>query len=213
MMSTATHLFLIRHGHTASNGGSGALLSGRTDIPLSARGQDEVLRLRRRLQGAPRFDAVYSSPLRRALDTAAALTAEPAEPVRICPTVQEIDCGILDGMPLSEVQRRFPKHWAANLRQDDESFRWPGGESYREFRRRIMHAVHRLARAHRGGTIAIVTHAGVVSQIIGALRGLSPAAWGSFRPGNTGMSRLEWRRDSAALLSFDDRIHLAAATG
>jgi alpha-ribazole phosphatase/probable phosphoglycerate mutase len=129
--------------------------------------------------------------------------------VQLCPELQEIDCGLLDGLPLTEVKRRLPRHWAANLRQDDDRFRWPGGETYREFRARSLSAIRRLAQAHRGQTIAIVTHAGVISQIIGALEGLSPAAWEQFRPGNTGITRLTWHCGSATGLAFDDRTHLS----
>jgi alpha-ribazole phosphatase/probable phosphoglycerate mutase len=167
-----------------------------------------VTLLARRLRRT-HVDAIYSSPLRRARDTASALEPESPVAVQLCPDIQEIDCGILDGLPLTEVKRRFPRYWTANLRQDDERFRWPGGESYREFRARSLRAIRRLARAHRGQTIAIVTHAGVISQIIGALEGLSPAAWEQFRPGNTGISRLTWQCGSANVLAFDDRTHLS----
>ena len=67
-----TQLLLIRHGHTASNGGGTPLLSGRTDVPLSTRGLLEVARLQDRLRSSPPFAAIYSSPLRRAHATAAA---------------------------------------------------------------------------------------------------------------------------------------------
>jgi broad specificity phosphatase PhoE len=208
MMPTATDLLLIRHAHTLSNGGSTALLSGRTDIPLSAQGWHEVSLLSRGVRGT-HVDVIYSSPLRRARDTASAFAPEAPVPVQLCPELQEIDCGVLDGLPLTEVKRRFPRHWAANLRQDDDRFRWPGGETYREFRARSLSAIRRLARAHRGQTIAIVTHAGVISQIIGTIEGLSPAAWEQFRPGNTGISRLAWHCGSGYVLAFDDRTHLS----
>lgn len=169
MMPTATHLLLIRHAHTSSNGGSTALLSGRTDLPLSPIGWHEVTLLARRVRGI-HVDAIYSSPLRRARDTASAFDPEAPVPVQLCPELQEIDCGLLDGLPLTEVKRRFPRYWAANLRQDDGRFRWPGGETYREFRARSLSVIRRLAQAHRGQTIAVVTHAGVISQIIGAIR-------------------------------------------
>jgi broad specificity phosphatase PhoE len=208
MMPAATDLLLIRHAHTSSNCGSTALLSGRTDIPLSARGWHEVTLLSRSVRRT-HVDAIYSSPLGRARDTASAFESDAALPVQLCPELQEIDCGLLDGLPLTEVKRRLPRHWAANLRQDDDRFRWPGGETYREFRARTLSAIRRLAQAHRGQTIAIVTHAGVISQIIGALEGLSPAAWEQFRPGNTGITRLTWHCGSATGLAFDDRTHLS----
>jgi broad specificity phosphatase PhoE len=109
------------------------------------------------------------------------------------------------------VQRRFPELWRENLRQARENFRWPGGESYREFRDRCVAAVQSIAANHAPGCVAIVTHAGVISQIVGSIYGLSPACWVSFRPGNASISELVWRGDRGVIVSFDCRLHLSGA--
>ncbi|HEU4697874.1 MAG TPA: histidine phosphatase family protein [Gemmatimonadales bacterium] len=207
--SATTRLVLIRHGHTLSNSGGTPLLSGRTDVPLSERGGEEVRRLQARLRGGPGFAAIYTSPLERARRTAEALGEVGLGPVRSCAALEEIDCGELDGLPLEEVQRRVPEHWAANLRQDDAGFRWPGGESYRELRARALAAVRAIALAHRGERVALVTHAGVIGQVFGALEGVSPARWSAYRPGNTALSELDWGRGGGRIVSFDDHAHLA----
>ncbi len=201
---------LIRHAHTGANGGPGgrAVLQGRTDLPLSPLGWRQVGLLQRRLHGGPGFGAIYSSPLRRARDTAAALSAAGLGPLYLCPELQEIDCGRLDGMPLVEVERSFPDLWAANLRQTDEHFRWPGGETCREFRNRCIDAVTGLASRHQG-RIALVTHAGVIGQVLGWLAGTSPARWEPFRPGNTAITEIEWNNGSGTVIQHDDRGHLA----
>ncbi len=209
MMLRPTRLILIRHGHTASNGGgAGALLGGRTDVPLSPRGRDEVQRLRERLRGSAPFTAIVSSPLRRAWDTAAALRAAGLGDVRSCPALQEIDCGELDGLPLREVEHRFPDLWEKNRGQTDERFRWPGGESYREVRARGLRAVRALALAHRGRRLVLVTHAGVVSQILGFLAGVNPARWECYRPRHTTLTEIDWMRGSGTIVTFDDGAHL-----
>ncbi|CAN5749340.1 hypothetical protein BH24GEM1_BH24GEM1_31730 [soil metagenome] len=56
-----------------------------------------------------------------------------------------------------------------------------------------------------------MTHAGVISQILGALAGTSPARWEAFRPGNAALTEIDWTRGSGTVLSFDDRAHLPAA--
>ncbi|HEX6534838.1 MAG TPA: histidine phosphatase family protein [Gemmatimonadaceae bacterium] len=202
-----TRLTLIRHAHAASNGEYG-LLSGRTDAQLTERGHDEIIRLRARLREHEPFAAIYSSPSRRAYETATALAAAGLGPVRVCQTLQEIDCGELDGLPLAEVRNRYPALWAANARHDDDRFRWPGGESYREFRCRCLRVVHAIALAHRGGRIALVTHAGVITQVLGALHGAGAARWDLYRPANTALTEIEWRHGTATVLAFDDRAHL-----
>jgi broad specificity phosphatase PhoE len=209
MMFRPTRLILIRHGHTTDSAGGRVLMGGRTDVPLNPRGYEEVRRLQRHLCGTTRFAAIYSSPLQRAWETAAALAGAGLGPVHLCPALREIDCGTLDGMTLKEVQRRFPQLWAANLRQQDDRLRWPGGESYREFRCRSLRAVRTRALAHRGGRVALVTHAGVITQILGFLAGTNPARWECFLAGHTALTELDWSRGWGTIVRFDDRAHLA----
>jgi broad specificity phosphatase PhoE len=155
---------------------------------------------------------VYSSPLRRAYDTATAVADSGLAPVRICPALQEIDCGVLDGLPIDEVQRRFPDVWAADLSEADDRFRWPGGESYREFRCRCLRAIRAIARAHQDANVAVVTHAGVVTQIVGALQGISPARWAWSRPATTALTEIVWERGTGSVVTFDDHSHLGVQT-
>jgi alpha-ribazole phosphatase/probable phosphoglycerate mutase len=204
----ATDLTIIRHGHIPSNGSDGPM-AGWTDVPLSPRGRVQMEHLSRHLARGRAFDAIYSSPLSRAADTARALSAAGLGPVHFHSGLKEIHCGDVDGMPIGEVQRRFPDLWQENMRQTQEDFRWPGGESYREFRNRCIAAVKAIAAAHLSGHVALVTHAGVISQLVGAIHGLNPARWEAFRPGNASLSELRWRGSQGAVVSFDKRDHLA----
>ena len=122
--------------------------------------------------------------------------------------LREINCGRLEGMPLSEVQRSHPFHWRTNLRQVDDGFRWPGGESYREFRRRVVSAMNSIAAQHGGERVIVVTHAGVISQIVGALSGVRAACWEAFRPRNASLTIVEWLDGRGRVRSFDDHDHL-----
>jgi broad specificity phosphatase PhoE len=205
-----TRLLLIRHGHVITNGGDlAAPMTGWTDVPLSPRGRRQVAELRDFLARGRRFDGIYSSPLSRASTTAKSLADAQLGELRLCPGLMEINCGEADGLPLGEVQLRFPHLWDENLRQASAEFRWPGGESYRELRKRALTALREIAGDHPGGFVAVVTHAGVISQILGSIHGLSPACWSSFRPGNGSISELLWRGDHGQLLRFDRRDHLS----
>jgi alpha-ribazole phosphatase/probable phosphoglycerate mutase len=106
------------------------------------------------------------------------------------------------------MQRQHPELWGQDLGQRDESFRWPGGESYRVFRARVLPAVRRIAAAHPGERVLVVTHAGVISQVLGALARLSAAQWEPFRPGSANVTEIVWGPDGARLIRFDDRRHL-----
>lgn len=200
-------LIFVRHGHTLANDADDARVSGWTDFPLSPLGRKQAEALRRRLSLMPP-DVIYTSPLQRASATAEVLADLAPAPPQPLDALREIHCGEADGRLSREAQERFPEIWAANLRQEDESLRWPGGESYREFRDRCLHAVRCIAEAHPGERVLIVTHAGVICQVMGTIHGKSPASWGSFRPGNCSLTEVEWRGDTGIVRGFDDRRHL-----
>lgn len=214
-----TRLIFVRHGHTDANGAAngvetGMRVSGWTDFPLSPLGhrQAEVLRLR--LETDPP-DVIYTSTLQRARATAEALAGlAPGLPVLPLDDLREIFCGEAEGRPVHEAKECFAEIWEANLRQEDESLCLPGGESYRAFRERCLAAVHRIAAAHPGQRVVIVTHAGVICQVLGALYGNSPALWADHRPGNCSLTTVDWysppSRVNGVVIGFDDRSHLAA---
>lgn len=205
----AARFCLVRHGHTAGNDeGLSVRMSGRTDLPLSAEGWAQAKLLgdwfRLTFTNPP---PVYASPLRRALDTAATMTAGRVS-VRCEADLQEIDCGRADGQTIESVRQTLPMLWAANMKQSDDDFRWPGGESYRELRARVVAAADRLATVHAGSTIVIVTHAGVISQLIGSVLGTSPARWGDNRPDNASITELLWGSGVGQVQAFGDCRHL-----
>jgi len=201
-------LILVRHGHIAGNSLSEARMSGWTDFPLSDLGWRQTAALRRRMAQEPPAAARYASPLRRARDTAEALAGLPLGPLHLLDDLREAHCGEVDGWPISEARRCYPDLWDANLLQADESFRWPGGESYRELRERCLRAIEEIAAAHPGERAVVVTHAGVISQVLNALHGIGPERWNNFRPGNCSLTEVEWGRGGGTLVRFDDRSHL-----
>jgi broad specificity phosphatase PhoE len=198
----ACTLVLIRHAEMQdASGDPEGLLCGWCEAPLSERGRLQARLLARRFVKEPPAEALYSSPLRRAIETAQALSEALRLPLRIENDLREIYCGVLDGHPLSEARSNYPGLWARNLAQTDEDFRWPGGETYRAFRARCLGALRRIAARHPGRRVLAVTHAGVVSQCVGWLNGVSAARWDLYRPGNATITEVRW---AEAVLRFDD---------
>jgi broad specificity phosphatase PhoE len=193
-------MLLIRHAATDPRG----RLCGSFDVPLSAVGRAELdMLVRRPTRPAP--DVLLTSTLRRARDVAAALgrawmrEPQPAEWAR------EIHCGEVEGMALEDIQRRLPELWARNDAQNDDTFAWPGGESYGDFRRRIMAGLRATAEAHHGGRVAIVTHAGVISQVLGVIRSRRAAAWKPDRPLPLTATAIAWHDGAPnAVLTYND---------
>lgn len=200
-----TTLLLLRHAHTEANEhGSTPRMAGWCDIPVSEQGEVQLAALRRISLGdlAP---LVYSSASPRAIRTAAAA----ARGRRVVPlrSLREIDCGEVDGWLIADVARRHPELWRRNLAQDDPGFAWPGGESYGEFRRRVLRALRGIAARHRGERVLAVTHAGAIAQVVGHFEGVSPARWECYRPVNCSVTTVEWDDDGTIrVVDFDRRI-------
>jgi broad specificity phosphatase PhoE len=209
-MRGPTELALIRHGHTAANGSPGGMrMSGWTDTALSDEGELEAARLARALRHDRGFTAIYTSPLQRARRTAEPICDALRIPVRVDPGLREIFCGQVDGRSVEDVRTHHPDAWARNAQESDEDFSWPGGETYRAFRARCLRSIRRIAARHPGERVLVVTHAGVISQLAGWIRGIGCARWSALRPGNASISTIRWGPRGRAVVRFDERGHLA----
>ncbi len=174
----ATRIVLVRHAMVDT----AARLCGSFDVPLTRAGRVQVQAVLGRPPTRPVPDALYTSTLTRARDVAAGLGRAWALDPQLAEWAREIHCGSVEGVPLSELQREHPELWARHLAQNDEAFAWPGGETYAEFRARVLAGLAAIATAHPAGRVAVVTHAGVISQVLGAIRHRPAAVWAPDRP-------------------------------
>ena len=162
-------LLLVRHGETDWN--AAGRIQGCTDTPLNARGRAQAAALTEKLRSSERAEALYTSPLRRAAETAeiigSALGLRP-EPVE---ALREISFGVWEGCSWAEIQRRWPEDFAY-CEADRLNRAPPGGESYARLMARACPAVERLRRAP-GGTAIAVCHSAVIRAVLCALRGIS----------------------------------------
>lgn len=178
-------------------------MCGWLDLPLSPLGERQLKRFRNEI---PEFkpDALYGSSSSRARLTADTLASNWSLDVNIDPQLREINCGTLEGMPIEEVKQRHPELWAQNASQDNNDFAWPDGETYRNFRHRIFSALNRIATRHSDARIAVVTHAGAIAQVVGAMKSLSPAVWELYRPAPFTVTEVVWSGGAPVeLLSFN----------
>ena len=156
--------------------------------------------------GAP-IDAVVSSPLQRAVATAAiagdklGLTAVTDDDLR------ETDFGDWDGFTLAEIQQRWPVA-AAAWRQDPEQAP-PGGESFADTAHRVNRACDRLLRDHGGKTVLIVSHITPIKILL--CRALSVPLGTLYRLylGSASINEIQWHdRGFAAVCRVNDTCHL-----
>jgi broad specificity phosphatase PhoE len=199
-MTDAATLLLIRHAET----GERRRLCGFYDVPLNDRGRTQLEALCRRPPLYPPPVALHVSTLSRAREVGEALARRWGIDVRLEDDLREIHCGDFEGMELLELQRKHPDLWARNQAQSDEAFAWPGGESYREFHDRVIRRLGRITADHPGERIAIVTHTGVITQVLAAVKGRSPARWEADRPAPLSATEVGWSNGApATVLRFN----------
>jgi len=200
----ALRLLLVRHAETDSN--RARRYQGWRDTPLSetGRGQAEAAG---RLLARERLAAVWSSPLERARETAAAIAAPQALPVREAEAFKEMGFGEWEGLTGAEVRARFPALYTS-WRDTPHLATVPGGETLVEVRRRVLEGLGELRAAHDGQTICLVAH-GISSRIlILEALGLGLDRVWSLELSSTGISELEFRDDWAAVHRMTTLVHL-----
>lgn len=149
-----TVFWLVRHGQTEWN--REGRWQGQADIPLDRTGLEQAARLSERVRGQ-RFDAVYSSDLRRAYNTAAALAKVNGNEIIVEADLREICIGEWEGLRIDEICQRFPDEWQAY--HYDANWRSPpGGETLLDLARRLSRLVNSIFRKHQDGQVALVAH-------------------------------------------------------
>ena len=157
-------LLFIRHGVTDT---TGKRLTA-PDLTLGSAGVTQAAALAERMRGLP-IAAIYSSPLRRCLQTAEPLARATGLEIRTVDALRDTDYGSWSGRSLRQVGRT--KLWQAMLARPS-SVRFPGGETLPEVQARAVAAVDEIVAAHRRGLVAIVSHADVVRLALMHLVGI-----------------------------------------
>jgi len=156
----ATTLLLVRHGATEHNLQKPYVLQGRRiDPPLDAIGRRQVAALAVALRNK-QIAAAFSSPMRRARETAELLAGPHSAPCRVIDSIGEIDIGDWEGLTWDQIHAKWPAE--AKAFEDDCSKQgYLGGENYTQLRDRVVPAMKDLCAAWVGKTIVVVGHNGV----------------------------------------------------
>ena len=162
-----TLVLLVRHGQTPT---TGKHLPGRAPgLHLSEEGQRQADLAAKRIAELPHVDAVYSSPLERARETAAPIAAARGLKVQIDRGLLECDFGQWTGGELKELMKK--PEWTT-VQRYPSGFRFPDGESFGEMQVRMSTCLDRLRSRHPGGVLVAVSHAdtikAAVTQAMGA---------------------------------------------
>ena len=188
-------LIVVRHGRTEAN--AAGLLLGRHDPPLDLLGIEQAGRVARAV--AP-VDRVVSSPLQRALETAAAFGL----PVETDDRWTELDYGEFDGLPVTDVPEAIWQRWRA-----DADFAPPGGESIAELTRRVHMACDDLCDDAQTANVVVVSHVSPIKAAVAWALGVGPeVAWRTHLD-PASITRIVVGRRGPVLRSFNEVAHLA----
>lgn len=217
MPSPDTRLILIRHGESRATvdgvvGGHDACAG------LTARGRAQAEALRDRLLATREVeaDALYTSELPRAFETAGILAPALSDlkPQRDC-DLCELHPGECDGLPWSEYQARYGFDMMAEPGRPMS----PGGESLQSFQTRVDRRIGRLLDEHEGQSVVVVCHGGVVGAVMLSMLGHAMHVERPFRLETENTSLTEWLRPGDAartrfpgrwvLVRYNDAAHLA----
>ena len=151
---TLTTLLLVRHGNTST---TGKLLPGRAPgLHLAESGMRQAERAGERIAELKRVDAIYTSPLERARETAAPIAKATGLKPRVARGLLECDFGDWTGAELKKLMK-LPE-WRT-VQRAPSTFRFPNGESFIEMQVRIVTTLDRVRARHQGGTVVCVSHA------------------------------------------------------
>lgn len=199
-------IYLIRHGETDWN--LAGRWQGHTDVPLNDLGLRQARLVALRFQTEKiAFDAIYSSDLTRAYQTAWEIGAAVRVPVQLYPPLREIDLGTWSGLHYDEIRQRFPVE--ARLLEEGQDIPRGGGETLSALRRRVVEAVECILAHRDGETIALVTHGGCIRMLLAHAVGFSGDGFKRFpHIGNTSISILQCHQDRWEIMSSNDMQHL-----
>lgn len=212
-MPPPTHLYLIRHGQSAGN--AEGRFGGHGPTPLSDLGLQQADRTAKVL-AKEGINAIYSSDLLRAVQTAEPLAAILDLPINTSPAFRERHVGVLEGLTFDESKARFPRDYFALINRDVHHV-ITDGESYRQLLKRITDELEVIIRRHKSQRIALFSHTGALCfltlHLMGAVhRGTRTTPW--IITSNCGINRFELRGPrNVRVIALNDTRHLERATG
>jgi alpha-ribazole phosphatase len=166
-----TAVWLMRHAEpdTAVRG----RCYGSLDASLSQAGREQAASLAERLASEP-LAAIYSSPRRRAIETAGAIATRHRLDVVTVPDFRELDFGDFEGRTYDDIAATHPDLYRQWMETPTE-VRFPNGESFAQMRVRVLEAYRGLLARHHDQTVGIVAHGGVIRIILADALGLPEA--------------------------------------
>lgn len=191
----STRLFLVRHGATALSAED--RFAGATDVELSAEGRDQVEHLAARLAD-DKIAAIYSSPMRRTVDTANIIAHPHGLTPVLCDGLREIHHGRWEGLRRAEAEARFADEYSA-WEADPFTVAPQGGEAGLSVLARALPVVREIVLSHAEENVLIVSHKATIRLLISSLLGFDVRGY---------RDRLDQHPACLNILDFKDTVHV-----
>lgn len=196
-------LILIRHAETIWN--EELRYIGSTDLELSELGRKNAS-LAADYLASEKIDAIFSSDLRRAVETAAAIAAPHELPVTTLPELREIDFGDWEGLTHTEISQKYEDligEWLA----DPLAAVIPAGEKWPDFERRVTGGLQKVIDSLANGTAAVITHGGPIKAIIGSILKIPPSSYWQIYQDKGAINVIGYDENRARLVLMNDTCY------
>lgn len=186
-------IYLVRHAEAEGN--VREFFQGRINTDVSEKGRLQLERLAEKFKNIP-IEALYSSPLKRAMSTAEAVNRYHSLPIITDDMLMEINGGDWEGVKWSELPEKFPGEYRM-WKEEINHFAAPNGESTKQVYDRMKDAMRRIASENEGRTIAVVSHGMAIKAYLNCAEGRE---WENYAdPG--------WADNTAvSLIEYDDKL-------
>jgi len=196
-----TTLYLIRHGETGHNASN--RIQGWLDVPLNDTGRWQAAQLGERFRGKA-IDAIYTSDLARARDTAQAIADVVGQELILDARLREYNMGQWTGLNGDEIAAITPGFTSHGSHEPPI----PDGESAHDMNARIAPFLQEVLEKHPHGRVIAVSHGGTLGLVVGAMLGMPLIRRQPFTFGNTAIAKTVFEHGRWRLRSLNDQCHL-----
>lgn len=201
-----TKLYLVRHAVTDANLNN--IFLGKTDVKLSNIGLKQAKSLSKRLASEDNIDIIFSSNMKRTLQTAYYIGSQQGVPISISEDLREIDFGKWEGRTHNEVARKYPHEFLKWLKEQKLSIML-GGEDLYSFQQRLLRETINIVHKNKGKNICIVSHGACIKALMCyfknySLEQISDVPWSD----NTAVNIVQFENNCHQVIKLSDNKHL-----
>ena len=199
-----TKVIFVRHGETSWN--YSKRYQGHSDILLNDKGLQQAQLVAQRLAGET-ISAIYSSDLKRAVQTADLIAGHHSLCPILVPELREVNFGLWEGLTYEEIMSTWPDGLSA-IYAKPGCAPIPGGESFNDVQRRTMLGLSKCIARHQEETIVLVSHGGTMRVLLCDALGLDIEKMWSLRQDSTAINIVEYYEMTQVVSLVNDTCHL-----